>query len=333
MSTLPIYTSETMVTRALAAEIRHDPESFITFLQERTGIDSLGELESVRCESKANVDVELTFKNRAGYSLGIEAKFDHELTPQQINAELEVHGHLVLVLPSIDAVPRWLANEDRVSVMTWSEALNCFTDCRITDEDIASMPLSKLTVEILLHKLELQDRFPTDWEVRVKRTDGGLPAILMKSPWLPNGRMLKGQIQVSGQSMPAIRDDVRLNYSIGVAVDDDDEDFPDPTLSHDEPGWISSLRRLHQDVLDGHMDQLSVSRSSGRTPRGERGQRKLPLAAMHLENNRWLVKGYFPDYLGISSDFFTLDQLPELARLTVDIFTKWYERELDAANT
>lgn len=44
------------------------------------------------------------------------------------------------------------------------------------------------------------------------------------------------------------------------------------------------------------------------------------------------MKGYFPDYLGISSSLFALDQLPELAELTVDILTKWYERELDAAN-
>lgn len=215
-----------MVTRALAAEIRHAPESFITFLQEHTGLDGLGELESVRCEGRANVDVELTSRNRAGYSLGIEAKFDHELTPQQISSELEVHGHLVLVLPSIDAVPRWLAEEDRVIVMTWSEMLDCFTDCRITDEDIDSIPLSKLAVEILLNKLELQDRFPTDWYVRAKRTDGGLPAILVKSPWLPNGRIMVGQLQVSGKSMLATKDDVRLNYSFGVAVDDDDEDFP-----------------------------------------------------------------------------------------------------------
>jgi hypothetical protein len=77
----PIYTQETMVTRALAAEIRHSPGPFIQLLEKRTGLTGVGELESIRCEGKADVDLELTFSNLADYSLGIEAKIDHELTP------------------------------------------------------------------------------------------------------------------------------------------------------------------------------------------------------------------------------------------------------------
>jgi hypothetical protein len=328
----PIYTSEPMVTRALAAEIRHSPDLFIQLLRERTGAEDLGELDFVRCEGKARVDLALTFLNRTNYSLGIEAKIDHELTEQQISDEHDAHDHLVLVLPSTEAIPNWLANYPRVSVMTWSEALSCFTECRITDDDIASMPLSKHNVEKYLRKLELHDRFPTDWDVRIERTSGGIPAILVKSPEIPSGRVLLGQLQVSGQKMPAIKDDVRMHYSIGVVVNDDDTDFPDPMLPHREPDWISSLRRLHQDVLTEDMDRLSVSRYPAGKPGAERGQRKLPLADMYLEGNRWLVKGYFPDYHGITSRLFTLAELAELADLTVEIFTSWYQAEVASAN-
>jgi hypothetical protein len=332
MGKTPIYTSETMVTRALAAEIRHSSVPFIQLLRERTGIKDLGELESIRCEGKANVDLELTFSNLAGYSLGIEAKIDHEMTPQQVSDELDAHDHLVLVLPSVEATPRWLADFDRVSVITWSEVLGCFTDCRITDEDIASMPLSKLTVEILLHQLKLHERFPRDWDVLVERGDSGLPAIRVESPELPSGRVLQGQLQVIGRKMPAIKDDVRLQYCIGLPVADDDTDFPDPMLRHTEPDWISSLRTLRQGVLAGQMDRLCVSRYPAGKPKAERGERKLPLADMYLEGDRWLVKGYIPSYLGIKSRPFTLDELTELGDLTVEIFTSWYGAEVGSAN-
>jgi hypothetical protein len=107
--------------------------------------------------------------------------------------------------------------------------------------------------------------------------------------------------------MPAIKYDVRLQYCIGLPVAHDDTDFPDPMLRHTEPDWISSLRTLRQGVLAGHMDRLCLSRYAAKKPGTERGERKLPLADMYLEGNRWLVKGYIPSYLGIKSLPFTLN--------------------------
>jgi hypothetical protein len=83
--------------------------------------------------------------------------------------------------------------------MTWNEILDCFKDCRIIGEDIASMPLSKVAVEILPNRLELHDRFPKDWNVVVERGVGGMPSIRVRSPELPSGRILEGQLQVTGR--------------------------------------------------------------------------------------------------------------------------------------
>jgi hypothetical protein len=87
-------------------------------------------------------------------------------------------------------------------------------------------------------------------------------------------------------------------------------------------------------VLAGEMDRLGVSRYPATKPgdRTEFGERKLPLADKYLDGDRWLVKGYIPYYLGITSRPFTLDELPELGDLTVEIFTSWYREEVDPAD-
>lgn len=57
----PIYTTEPMVTRALATEIRHDPASFVRHLENRARLRSFGAFDQVRCEGDERIDVLLEF--------------------------------------------------------------------------------------------------------------------------------------------------------------------------------------------------------------------------------------------------------------------------------
>ena len=82
----PIYTTEPMATRALAAEIRHDHSQFVQMLEQRSGTRPFGTLSDIRCETDKRLDVVMDFVDGGDtHRVGIEAKFDHELTREQIN--------------------------------------------------------------------------------------------------------------------------------------------------------------------------------------------------------------------------------------------------------
>lgn len=324
----PIYTSEPMATRALAAEIRHSPAAFTHFLADRTEIAGLGDLQSVHCEARERVDIELGFGTPKGFAVGIEAKFDHELTVEQITRQLGVLDHLVVLLPAEEHAPSWLTTLKRVSIMTWTEALACFGDSRLTVEDIASIPILKSTVEATFRAQRLDERLPDGWRVDVQRGGGGMPAIEIESPSLPSGRTLRGQIQIAGRRMPALGMPVPIEYSIGVSVAATEEEYPDPTLPHDEPDWIAPLRTLHREILDGEEKRLLVSTRKPGNGLSELGQRKLPLVNKHLEDTQWLAKGYTDGWaLGIKSVKLPLEELTDIVSATVEIFTGWHEAE------
>lgn len=328
--THPIYTSEPLATRALAAEIRHAPEPFVALLAQRDGIAGLSGCPAVRCEGLARLDIELRFTHPDSgdeVSVGIEAKFDHELTREQVTKELRAVDHLVVLVAAPEFAPDWLDGMDRVSVMTWVEALACFADSRLTMTDIESLSVGKSTIEAAFRALNLSGRL-LGWSVDVKRGGGGMPAILIQSPELPNGRKLRGQIQTVGRGLPPAGQPVLLEYGIGISVAATEEEYPDPERAHDEPGWIEPLRVLRRDILNEQLDQLLVSTHPARHGRSELGRRKIPLATTYFGKETWLVKGYTDGWaLGIKSIPCPLDDLDELADVTVDIFTRWYELE------
>ncbi|MFM9735768.1 PDDEXK-like family protein, partial [Streptomyces niveiscabiei] len=85
------------------------------------GVEMLGRLADVRAEHGAEkIDVALTFGDPE-YVVGIEAKFDHTLTEDQVDRELNAANHLVVLLLDRAHAPEWLPKKDRVSVMTWEE--------------------------------------------------------------------------------------------------------------------------------------------------------------------------------------------------------------------
>ncbi|MCQ1948210.1 MULTISPECIES: hypothetical protein [unclassified Arthrobacter] len=336
MKNPPIYTSEPMATRALAAEIRQAPEKFIDLLARRCGIVGLNRFQGVRCEASARLDLELEFAIPESFIVGIEAKFDHELTRDQVDRQLRVADHLVVLLLGEEAAPSWLVSLDRVHVLTWAEALACFVDSRLTVEDIASMPVPKSTVESCFRAQHLDQRLPEGWRVDVRRGGGGMPAVEIESPILPNGRTLRGQIQVAGRGMPQPGKPILVEYSIGVSVPATAQEYPDPELPHPEPGWVEPLRALNREVLCGEEQRLLVSTRMPGKGNSEFGKRKIPLAKKYLHDTLWLAKGYTDGWaLGIKSVNRPLGELDEIASATVEIFTRWYMAETErlAAST
>ena len=329
MTTHPIFTSEPMATRALAAEIRHAPERFVARLARLTGAELPGH-PAVRCEGKARLDVELRFAatgSTGERSVGIEAKFDHELTPAQVDKELRAVDYLVILVAAPEFAPEWVAGMERVSFMTWAEALECFADSRLTIADVESLSVGKSTIEAAFRALGLAERLP-GWSVKVKRGGGGMPAIQIQSPELTSGRRLRGQIQTVGRGMPPAGQPVLLEYGIGISVAATEAEYPDPTRPHAVPGWIEPLQVLRRDILDAQLDRLLVSTHPAGNGRSGLGRRKLPLAKLHLGDETWLAKGYTDGWaLGIKSTACALDDVDELAAVTVHIFKRWYDVE------
>lgn len=340
-----VYTTESMANRALAAEIRHDPMEFTTLLEETLdlGDGGLGKFVSVGCEGIGDIDLLLTFADGDRSTIvGIESKFDHELTQEQVDKELaalEKHGggHLVVVLPEVTDAPDF----PDLRVLAWADVLDSFRDSRLTQADVDAMPLTKLRVERLLRGADL-GRYLTDpeWLVSVDRNGTGNPSIEFHSPKLASGRQIRGQIQVAGRGMPSDADDLRLEYSLGIEIrtDPDEEDFPDDGGAT-APIWARHLATLRKTVLtDDRLAQLAVSPHPA--PRRAEDARedspnapldnKIVVAEKHLAKERWLVKGYTDKEgwaLGVKSTPHRLDELEDLCATTALILNEWLAAE------
>lgn len=215
-----IGTTEPMATRALAAEIRQSPDSFIKLLRTRSTRPLPGEVSRVQCEALANVDVLVELEDDGGTPLhvGIEAKFNHELSRQQIAREAAALDHRIGLVTQADTVPPWLQREfPDVPVITWTDALACFSEPRITAEDIESIKIPKAVVAARLNALSFGGRLE-GWDIHHRRNRKGNPSIVIESPKFASTHTLRGQIQVVGRGVPASLDEVRFESHIGVAV-------------------------------------------------------------------------------------------------------------------
>lgn len=317
-----------MATRALAAEIRHDHSHFVKMLEQRSGTRTFGTLSDIRCETDKRLDVVMDFVDGGDiHRVGIEAKFDHELTREQINKELSSVDTLFVLVSSRGAVPAWLASEfPHVHVITWQETLATFREPRLTSRDVSSIKLSKSRVEEILRGLNLASSLP-GWFVEVERNGNGNPAVLLYSRELPDGRTLRGQLQVTGRGMPDRLEDVRFESFFGAEVALTDEHYVDPTASDVIPAWVQSLSCLYSRVIAGNEERLAISRGAARPSRKSAGKHKLALAQRYLPDASFLAQGYVDWALGPRTKKFAIDQLPELASITVEVFTRWFDAE------
>ncbi|MFS4506862.1 hypothetical protein ACMA46_11550 [Clavibacter sp. Sh2141] len=329
-----------MATRALAAEIRHDSGKFIALL-EKTGGQPLTGFNTVLCEvrtkipsrdgSWVRIDVQLIFEN---WTVGIEAKLDHEITRSQVadqKAALGENAALFVLIPSKSSAPPWLLEDPAVAVLDWSQALACFNAPRLTLDDIEGEGrLLKTTVEAWLRGLRFETLLPLGWTTEVERGGSGMPAVKIESPPLPNGSTLRGQLEVAGRGMPGSLEDVRFISHIGVSVKDDDDNYFDPQHSNVTPPWIHHLRTLDSAVIRGHEQRLLVSLHAPGYSKRPRGEHKTALAKHHLgEERAFLAKGYTDGWaIGVKTKKQPREGMQELAKVTVEIFKRWYDEEV-----
>ncbi|MFT2691145.1 hypothetical protein [Clavibacter zhangzhiyongii] len=314
----PIFTSETMATRALAAEIRHAPQAFTAWMAEALDVstETLGRISNVRCEAEENIDVVVTYAS--GTRVGIEAKFDHVVTDGQLARESDAVTHLVLlVLDRADAH----GHEDEVdAVATWDELLSRFADTRLSQEDIDRIPATKKKVERRMQALKLDELLPDGWTTSIIRGDGGMSSIVLDGPTPEGGRRLCGQIQVSGRDSKRPIEEITLEYHVGVGVRLDEDDFPEDPK--DRPTWLDDLDVLGE-VLQRDATRFTVRMNSPRNGTSDLGKRKMPIVREHLKGREWLAQGYCDWSLGAKSSLRPLDELETLAREAVALFVAW----------
>ncbi len=335
-----IYTTEPLATRALAAEIRHDHARFVALLSEIVGADLLGRFIDVRAEQgDQKIDVALTFAD-PDYVVGIEAKFDHTLTEDQVDRELTVANHLVVLLLDRDHAPEWLPLKGRVSLMTWEDALACFPGSRLTLDEIKAARSGKSAVEVRLRQLigPAKQRLGAAWRIDSRRGGSGMPAINFYSPEI-DGEQLRAVLQVAQRTMPPAGQPVPMRFSVGISVRADTSSYPrDPRST---PPWVESVRRLQSNVIGDRVHELHLSTrrpSSGHanseTPHGRAHGRKLAIVDHHFEaSERWLTTGYIDWIVGPASERMPLEQVDELAESLVTILEEWYRAEVAARVT
>lgn len=342
-----IFTSEPMINRALAAEIRHYPNIFTNLVEERLGLGAgtLGEMTEVRCEGIGDIDITITYvKDQISTTVGLESKFDHELTANQIEKQLKAlanhgGGHLIFVLPEVTDAPQF----PHLNILSWKEVLSSFTASRLTEEDIDGMPLTKRQIERSLEAIDFKNLLDTPgWSIDVQRNGSGNPSIEFRSLPLPSGRQIRGQIQVVSRGIPKEQDNLRFEYHIGIQINTTDEDFP-LNGGDEPPAWVIHLSTLHDKILtEESLPNFSVSLRAAPERSKEAKEKKanpywdskIVIADKHLgTGKRWLVKGYTDGEgwaLGIKSLPHGINQLPDLCKTAALILNSWLAVEQSA---
>lgn len=332
-----IFTTEPLATRALAAEIRHDHERFVAKLAEVVGVSSFGRFVDVDAEhGEEKIDVALIFADPACV-VGIEAKFDHTLTEDQVERELSVADHLVVLLLDKDHAPEWLPSRERVSVMTWEDALSCFLESRLTLDEVRAARAGKSAVEARLRQLRepARQRLGDDWRIDTHRGGSGMPAINFYSPKF-GGEQLRAVLQVAQRAMPPAGEPVPLRFSVGISVRADGKCYPKDVKA--TPYWIDSVRRLQTEVIGDRIQDLHLStrrpssaHANSKTVNGRAHRRKLALVDHHFaDSDRWLTTGYIDWIVGPASQRMPLEEVDVLADALVAILEEWYRVEVAA---
>ena len=313
-----LYTSEPQLTRALAAEFRHDPQATERYFSSLLSVE-LGELTDVGCEKDQRVDILLEFEHK---TIAIEAKIDHEISEDQLERESEVADYLMLLLLDADDAVEYL---DQVAhVLTWKEVLSKFPDARVLLSDVKSLPASKVQVERVLRKTLKKMTIPDGWDLRIERGASGRPGITVESPELPNGDHLFGQIEVTHDSMKKTLNEVRLNFYAGTYVDDVDKYYP-PVDSSPPPSWINNARVLYESVLEKDPHALGISTRKPRFVESQLGKHRHELTMEYLEDVPWLAKGYIYTAMGVRANSKPISEIDDLADTAMRLFTAWFD--------
>ena len=312
-----LYTSEPQLTRALAAEFRHDPQATERYFSSLLGV-KLGELTDVGCEEDQRVDILLEFEHS---TIAIEAKIDHAISEDQLERESTVADYLMLLVLDVDDAADYQHMVARV--LTWDKTLSEFPEPRILLSDVESLCTIKVQVERVLRKTLRNMTIPDGWYLKVNRGDSGMPGITVKSPELPNGDQLFGQIEVTRNSMKETLNEVRLNFYAGTYVDDVDKCYP-PADSYPPPSWINNARVLYESVLEKDPYALGISTHKPRLVESQLGKHRHELTMKYLEDVPWLAKGYIETAIGVRAHSKPISEIDELADTAMRLFTAWF---------
>ena len=311
-----LYTSEPQLTRALAAEFRHDPKVTERYFSSLLGVE-LGELTDVGCE-KDHVDILLEFEHK---TIAIEAKIDHEISKDQLERESEVADYVMLLVLDVDDAADY---QDMVArVLTWDKTLSEFPEPRILLSDIESLRTLKVQVERVLRKTLRNMTIPDGWYLKVNRGDSGMPGITVKSPELPNGDWLCGQIQVIGREMPLSFNDIHLEYYAGTHVEETDKCYP-PLDSNDVPSWVTNALVLYETVLEGDPSTFDLKTNKPGTSPRPLGPLRKDLTMKYLADAPWLAQGYINWSLGVRAHSKPISEIDDLADAAMRLFTTWF---------
>ena len=313
-----LYTSEPQLTRALAAEFRHDPKATELYFSSLLGV-KLGELTDVTCEKDQRVDILLEFEHK---TIAIEAKIDHEISEDQLERESEVADYLMLLVLDVDDAADYQHMVARV--LTWDKTLSEFPEPRILLSDIESLRTVRVQVERVLRKTLKKMTIPDGWDLRIERGASGRPGITVESPELPNGDHLFGQIEVTHDSMKKTLNEVRLNFYAGTYVDDVDKYYP-PADSSPPPSWINNARVLYESVLEKDPHALGISTRKPRFVESQLGKHRHELTMEYLEDVPWLAKGYIYTAMGVRANSKPISEIDDLADTAMRLFTAWFD--------
>jgi hypothetical protein len=339
-----LFSQETHACRALAAEIRHDPVAFSSLLEEACNLRA-GDILGVELELARNAKLDLVLGTSSGGSIGIEAKFDHEISMEQIQREKSAVDKLVLLVLSRQDVPaRVHAMVD--GVLTWKEAIAAFKDSRLTEADVefVASRASKSKLRRSFHRvLETEDAGLTadltteGWRIVSESGNSGRPAILIESPEWESGRRLVAQIEGDRQAVAVLRR--RVQATVGVTLFADEQEMP---LGR-EPAWADPLRTLASlwDAVDANSlvfpldneaqrvtdETIRKAVESGKSEAyvegRRRGQRKAELARQAGVPLMY-VKGYSDSYIGMKSRKSPEAELPILYEELLSHMQEWW---------
>lgn len=289
-----LITTEPTLNRALAAEIRFDPDSALTFLREILGASTaLGTFVKVTCESTAHAKVDILIE-LSHATVGLETKVGHRLTREQYMAEKETLDHLIVVTKD----PRDVHGLDLpgdVAVVTWAQWLGRFSNSRIDISDVNDLNDLKRLARSDLGRVDLGELLDrgAGWEFTqgVGEGGGGFTALDFCSPVIPwaEERRVCGQVEMTRGSKNAPK------YTINFGVSVRPEDFDEPAA---KPEWLTAVERLGA-ALD---EQLRSTAFPLRTTAGSHNGRGL--AKKKIDQARRFgvplnyVHGYTDSYVG-----------------------------------
>ncbi len=122
--------------------------------------------------------------------------------------------------------------------------------------------------------------------------------------------------------------EARFEFFVGISIDDEELEFPDPLITDDRPRWLDSLLCLRDEVIGDQPEALMIDQSQPRAGKSIYGVRKIGLVKRFAPESAWLAKGYRDWALGAKSRKVGFDQLDGISNVLSKIAVDWFAAEM-----